>query len=386
VKPISPELLALLATRQFFAADLFTLTLQSGVSLYYCGGDADIVANGITFSAGGQTGPYWDRTDNKAKCHWKVGVDVDSLVIDVIPGSATILGVPFLTAIRNGVFDGAEFTLDKVFMPTYGDTSRGFVRYFVGRVAQIDAGRSVATFNINSHLELLDVQMPRNLYQPGCVNNLGDASCGVDIASFSAAGTVAAGSSVAMVLGAIAGTHQAGYFDLGTITFTSGVLNGQSFTVKQCTYGSPSTISLMGFSIAAPAAGDTFTIFAGCNKNCDLPISVQGIMTAGQNNLVLVNGSNGGAVQIGATITGYGVPAGTTVTSWEPGSGTIGGYSTTGNLYVSNNFTASSSNGASYISHPYVCTSTGVMNGCSKFANLANYRGFPYVPLPSTAS
>src|SRR6185437_11924182 len=153
MKPVSAELLALLATRQFFAADLYTFSggnLGSSV-LRYCAGDADLSANGFSYPAGGQIGPYFDRRDNKAKCHWKIGVEVDTLVVDLIPGSAKVFGTPFLEAVHSGVFDGAELTLDRAYMPTYGDTSRGLVRYFVGRVADVDLGRSICTFSVNSH-------------------------------------------------------------------------------------------------------------------------------------------------------------------------------------------------------------------------------------------
>ncbi|MGH6975639.1 MAG: baseplate hub protein, partial [Stellaceae bacterium] len=86
MKPASTALKSLLATRQFYAADLYTFALVGGGTLRYCGGDRDITANGNLYPAGGATGPYFDRKDNKAKCHWKVGVEVDQLVFDVLPG------------------------------------------------------------------------------------------------------------------------------------------------------------------------------------------------------------------------------------------------------------------------------------------------------------
>ncbi|GEM_PF-288708 len=384
MKPVAPELLSLLATRQFFAADLYTITLVTGETLRYCGGDADITCNGFLFSAGGMIGPYWDRSDNKAKCHWKVGVDVDSLIIDMLPGSATVLGVPILQAILSGVFDDAEFTLDRVYMPTWGDTRRGFIRLFVGRVAEVDVSRSIATFTITSHLELLNIQMPRNLYQAGCVNTLGDQACGVDISQYMSTGIVAAGSTVAGVMATIAGQFQQGYFDLGTLTFTSGQYQGQTFTVKQVSYGAPSVINLLGFLPAPPAAGDSFNIYAGCDKSCDLPLTVNGIMTEGQNNLDLVNGSAGSTALIGYTITGYGIPAGGyTVTGYESGAPGTPPVPTNGALLLSGTFQTSSVGQ----SHIYTLTKPGlVLNGCSKFNNLARFRGFPFVPAPSTAA
>lgn len=269
MKPVSAELLTLLATRQFFAADLYTFSggnLGSNV-LRYCGGDADITANGFLFSAGGQVGPYFDRKDNKAKCHWKVGVEVDTLVFDVLPGSAQIFGTGFLAAVRQGVFDGAELLLERAYMPTYGDTRRGTVRYFLGRVAEVDAGRSLATFTVNSHLELFNLQMPRNLYQPGCVNSLGDPSCGVSPIP-STTGTVQAGSTSAQIIATLAGGPFAtGTFDLGKVQFTSGVLNGLALTAKQVALSSPAVITLLGYFPTAPSPGDTLTLFFGCDKS-----------------------------------------------------------------------------------------------------------------------
>lgn len=269
MKPVSPELLALMASRQFYAADLYTISLVGGPTLYYCGGDQSLSANGNLYTAGGQIGPYFDRKDNKAKVTQTVGVQADTLVVDVIPGSATVLGAPFLEAVRNGTFDAAEFMLERVYMPTYGDTRRGTIRWFVGRVAEIDAGRSVATFSVNSHKELLNLQMPRNLYQAGCVNSLGDPSCGVNLASYSTSGTIQAGSSDHTLLAAISGSFGAGTFDQGSMTFTSGALAGYTAGIKSVAFGSPSAIYLMGYLPDAPSAGDSFTIYYGCDKSLD---------------------------------------------------------------------------------------------------------------------
>src|SRR5690348_1374882 len=102
MKPVSPELLALLQSRapQLFVADLYTFAggnLGANV-LRYCSGDQDISANGQTYSSGGQTGPYFGRDDNKAKMHWRVGTSVDQIVFDVAPKDAMLFGVPFLQA------------------------------------------------------------------------------------------------------------------------------------------------------------------------------------------------------------------------------------------------------------------------------------------------
>jgi uncharacterized phage protein (TIGR02218 family) len=262
MKPAPTALQNLLASRQFFAADLYTFTLIGGSVLRYCSGDRDVTAGGQLFTS---QGPRVDRKDNKAKCHWKIGVEVDTLVFDVMPQATDMVGgLPFLAACVQGAFDGAELQLERAFMATYGDTSVGTVIMFAGRVAEIDLGRAVATFTINSHLELLNLQLPRNLWQPGCVNSLGDASCGVNLPSFAVSGSAAAGSSASVILASLG--QPTSYFDQGKIAFTSGANAGLTRSVKYWVAGSPGVIALLAPFPQAPATGDAFTIYPGCDK------------------------------------------------------------------------------------------------------------------------
>jgi uncharacterized phage protein (TIGR02218 family) len=281
MKTASTALIDLLATRQFYSADLYNFSLIGGGQLHYCGGDRDVIWDGVTWSCGIPGGPFFDRKDNKAKCHWKVGVEVDTLVFDVLPGGSAILGEPFLSAVRQGVFDGAEMTLYRAFMPTYGNTAAGTVIMFVGRVAEIDAGRSLATFSVNSHLELLNLQMPRNLYQAGCVNTLFDTSCALNQSAFAVTGSVASATAASGFSAALA--EATGYFDLGAVTFTSGANSGLSRTVKTYAQGSPGSVSLIAPFPVAPQAGDAFTIYPGCDKQ-------QSTCSAKFNNLIHFRG------------------------------------------------------------------------------------------------
>jgi len=264
MKPASTALINLLATRQFFTADLYQFSLVGGGELNYCGGDQDIIWNGITWSAGGTAGPYFDRKDNKAKCHWKVGVEVDTLVFDILPGAAAVLGDPFLSAVRQGVFDGAELTLYRAFMPTYGNVAAGTVILFAGRIAEVDAGSSLATFSVNSHLELLNQNLPRNLYQSGCLNTLYDSGCTLSSASFAVTGNAASGSTQSAVNCSL--SQATDYFDLGIVSFTSGTNNGVSRTIKRHIQGMPSTVTVIAPFPSTPGLGDTFLIIPGCDK------------------------------------------------------------------------------------------------------------------------
>jgi len=271
MKPASVLFQTILGQSEWLAPDLYTFTLADGTVLRYTNLDVDVLCLGNTFSSGGLTGPFFDRQDNKAKCHWKIGVDVDTLIFDVIPGSSTIEGKPFLQAARLGIFDGAELQLERAaiapptgaFQPPL-PAPAGTVILFVGRVGEIDFGRSLATFNVNSHLELLNLNLPRNLYQSACVNSLYDAACGVNRAAYQVNGAAAAGSSTSAVTATLA--SPTGWFDQGSLIFTSGQNQGFARTVKSYVAGSPGTLSLIEPLPFAPAPGDTFQAFPGCDK------------------------------------------------------------------------------------------------------------------------
>lgn len=270
MKIVSPELLTLLGTRQFYCVDLFTFwggNLGSTV-LRYCAGDQDLIVNGFTYLCGGQTGPYFDRRENRAKMHMKAGMEVDTLVFDVIPGNATILTLGFAQALRYGVFDGASMRLEKCPMASYGDTRYGTIRQFDGRMGAIQMGRSVITMNVNSQIELLNMQLPRNLYSAACINTLGDKACGINQENFKTTGVVTTGGRGSMTA-SLSGSFPAGTFDQGKLIFTSGVLSTIKISVANVVFGSPNTINFVGYLPTVPTGGTTFSIYYGCDKSFD---------------------------------------------------------------------------------------------------------------------
>ncbi len=266
MKPTSSALNAVLALPNKFVVDAFQFTLIDGTILRYCGGDQNITdQSGNVYLCGIPNGPFFQkdqkRNGNRGLCKWKIGVEVDTLQFDVIPGNAMIEGFTFLQACKLGIFDGAECIMYRAFMPTYGDTSAGLVNIFTGRVVEIDCGRSMATFNINSHLELLSQQLPRELYQPACLNTLFDQGCTLSSSSFSVSETVTS-ATVSVINATMA--QATDYFTLGTVKFTSGNNSGFKRTIKAYTTGG--SITLLVPLPFVPLAGDTFTAVPGCDK------------------------------------------------------------------------------------------------------------------------
>lgn len=237
---------------QFLMADLYTLTLSGGFVVRYTSADTDLTYGGSLFSRF-----IIERSRTKVS----VGVEVDTLSMTISAAPTDLLnGAPWLAAVRNGALDGAALKLEKIFMPTWGDTSRGAISLFQGRVSDVELGRSAAAIVVKSELELLDTQLPRNFYQSSCLNTLFDNGCGRVKQAHAISGAVSSATTV-QINSALA--HGAGYFSLGTIRFTSGVNNGITRSVRAFASGA-FTLALP--LVTAPAPGDSFTAYPGCDK------------------------------------------------------------------------------------------------------------------------
>lgn len=254
MKAASAGLIALLNSgTAFLVADLYTFTLIGGTVLRYSDYDIPIKVGANTFAV---------LPIKRGPIREQVGLNVDSLKIDVFADSTyQINTVAFLTAAATGALDGAQLLVERVVMPTPGDTSLGTLIRFVGNIADCVVSRTKASITAKSSLELLNVMMPRNVYQPSCVHTLFDVGCTLSKAAFLVADTVSAGATTTTVPCSLA--QAAGYFDLGTVTFTSGPNAGSSRSVKSYT---PGSLVLARPLVAVPANGNTFNAYPGCDR------------------------------------------------------------------------------------------------------------------------
>ena len=154
-------------------ADLYTITLVGGAVLRYSAAPTALTSMATAFALG----PKFERSKTKVV----IGTQVDELDVKVYPEPTDLIGaVPFLEAAWQGQLDGALLQLERSFMPTYGDTSPGTVILFAGRISDIDCTRTGVDIRCRSHLELLNIQMPRRLWQSSCTHLFGDAMCQFD--------------------------------------------------------------------------------------------------------------------------------------------------------------------------------------------------------------
>ncbi len=268
-------LAALLASRSFVMADLYTFTLYGGGVLRYATSDVDMAYGGITWPA---SKVLFDSAGG-SKAHWKLGMDTDSWNITLYPrprdplgGAAypdTIGGIPFLAAIRTGALDGAIVQIDRAYLPAWpGYTGHaanptGVITLFAGVVAEAEATRSGVALVINSHIERLGDTMPRNLYQAGCRHSLFDSQCGVAAGLYAVNGVIPVTLSGPLLTLPMAPPAGSGTYTLGTMAMTSGINAGSTRLIKAW---SANGLTLMSGFASPLASGDGFALTPGCDK------------------------------------------------------------------------------------------------------------------------
>ena len=283
MKPASVALIALLnSSTEFIMADLFTFSLQGSANVlglavtpgpvYRFSGGATAITDQPT-SRVFALGPRFERSMVKVV----IGIQSDELDVRVYPAATDLIGtVPWAEAVWQGQLDGATVQLERAFMGAagggYGDTSAGTVVLFAGRVSELEASRTLVSIKVRSHLDLLNIMMPRRLWQPQCNHDFGDAMCGYNrVLGLNAEGTAtaigqitfacAAGSTPTAIQGA---PVTASPFTSGTIIGLSGANAGQTRTIAGFISGG--YISLKLAFLNTPNPGDTFQILPGCDR------------------------------------------------------------------------------------------------------------------------
>lgn len=258
MKSANAALIALLDVSnaaELVQCDLYTFTLLNGTVARFSNGDIPLTIGADTF----QLGPKFHRGSTKTS----VGLSVDDLQVDMeCETTDTIGGVSWLEAFGNGWLDGCRVLVERFISDAWTNTTTGKLFQFEGRMSKIESNRMGANFNIVADTILLNINMPRNVFQPTCLHTLYDAGCSLNRATFTVSGTVVAGT-VSSLTSNLA--QASGYFNLGAILFTSGPNSGRKYTVR--TYlNSGGTVTPIVPFLFAPLVGNTFTIYPGCNK------------------------------------------------------------------------------------------------------------------------
>jgi uncharacterized phage protein (TIGR02218 family) len=245
---------ALLASQTFVKCNLFTLTLGSGIVYYWTDADIDIVANGQVYDS---TGP----SISGAKYALVRGMQVSTLdLLVLVKPQDLIAGVPWAVAARSGALKNAQIVVAKAFLPAWGQPAESLVT-FSGAVNESAIGEQDVTLTVVSDSNRLNTQVPRLVFQAGCMRTLYDAGCGVSRSAYSVTTTVQTAPNRYTI--GVALPQADGYFALGEVIFSSGANAGVRRAVKLHQGG---VITLSYPLVLDLALGDAFVLRAGCDR------------------------------------------------------------------------------------------------------------------------
>ncbi|MEB6670649.1 DUF2163 domain-containing protein [Acinetobacter pittii] len=260
MRQASPQLIALLDADQFIMADLYTITTIQGIEYCYTSYDVNLTVQGKEFRA---DGPIISREGISAS----LGIEVDNLSITIEINESTKFGeVPVAQAFHNGILDGARFKLERIFMDinTPTDTSAGTLVLFEGRIVEPELNRYEINASVVSDVDNLKLQMPRNLYTPGCLNTLFDGACGLLSADFAVNTTIGTNSTPSRILCEL--SQPQGWFTQGVVEFLEGVNIGIKRTVRLHESG---VLLLTLPLLDMPEIGEAIRVYPGCDKRLD---------------------------------------------------------------------------------------------------------------------
>ncbi len=245
--------------------ELFTITLSTGDVLTYTDFDADVVIGGTRFLGSGLIIPSRGNTKSK------VGTEVDEMELDFLCGdddngnpAIVLRGMTMHMLAAAGWLNQASVLVQRLFWEQTGVLPPwGPIIKFSGRISKpSQIGQLVISLDVLAWTQLLQRQVPNTIMSPGCLYALFDARCGVPMANYGVACTMAAGSS-AVLLTAAQLTQAPGWFDNGFVVFTSGANKGLAASINSYALGT-------GLQLDAPlivplAVGDQFTAYPGCD-------------------------------------------------------------------------------------------------------------------------
>ena len=237
------------------ASDLTTLctcwlvTRRDSTVFGFTDAATDIVYGGVTYKASTGLTPSSIQTTD--------ALNVDNLEVISMLDAAAITDADLLA----GKWDYAAV---QIFLLNWADLAQAALQLRRGWTGEIKTGRASFTAELRGMTQPLQQDIGR-VFMPSCNADLGDTRCSINLAAWTLSGTVTSVTDAANF--AASGRSEAtDYFTGGKLTWTGGNNAGWSMEVKS--FGA----TTFGLTQAMPLAiqiGDTFSVYAGCNKNRD---------------------------------------------------------------------------------------------------------------------
>lgn len=374
MKYANAALLAILnsGADEFIYADLYKFELRNGETIYWTDWQVNVVKDSVTYLA-------TKAILNGTQYRLTRGLEVSECSFELIPFEDTLInGITVLKAAQNGLFDRAIVTKYRLFLTEteaasipINEPSANALLLFLGEATDIVPFGNSITFSVKSMTNLLNIMMPRRQYQPRCSYTFGDSNCQFVRSSLAVSGSATVATTTSNLVTDL--TNDPGYFNNGTIYFTSGKNQGITRTVKNYSSGN---VTLVAPFPSQVENGDQFTATPGCNKNyAGATTSANAAARTGSTVSQIISSlkyADGYFIGGSVTFTSGNLKGQTrTVTNWASGIATVSpGFTET--PQVGDSFTIST-------------ISTNVTGSCTGYSNTSHFGGFPYVPVPETS-
>ena len=247
MKTVSANLKAHLQGEALTICILWKITRSDATVFGFTDNSRDVVYDGTTYlAATGHTPSSIKTTSN---------LSVDNLEVQSVLSSSTITEED----IQAGLWDFAQV---EIMIVNYLSLADGHMTLRKGWLGNIRIGRHNFIAELRGMMQPLQQTIGR-VYSSACDAVLGDARCGVTLATYTVTGSVTTATS-ARVFTDTARTEADGYFDGGLITWTSGNNDTYAMEIKSST--SAGVIVLQQAMPNATVIGDAYSLSAGCDK------------------------------------------------------------------------------------------------------------------------
>jgi uncharacterized phage protein (TIGR02218 family) len=252
MRQISPDFAATLAGMITTLCHCWRLTRRDGAVQGFTDHDQDIIFSGVTFVAASG----FDASETEATLGLSTGGGEISGAL-----SSDVLTEDDLA---NGVWDGASV---EIWLVNWRAPDQR-VLLDVAAIGEVRRSEFAFTAELRSAASFLD-QETGLLFQRLCSADLGDARCKVALTApdFACDGTVVLGATPIGFSATLERSYESGFFTGGKLIFTSGDNAGVTCQVKDHAVAAGNVSFLLWTPLGrAIAAGDRFTVTAGCDK------------------------------------------------------------------------------------------------------------------------
>jgi uncharacterized phage protein (TIGR02218 family) len=228
------------------------VTRNDGVRLGFTDHDRDITFDGTDFEASSGL--------TTTEMHSEIGLTVANLEVSGALRSDRLSGEDLAA----GMYDNAKIEVFRVNWTL--PEQRVLLRQ--GTIGEVKRGVTAFAAEVRGLADAMQQDRGR-VYQYSCDADLGDSRCGVALAAAAYTGAGAVAALIDPRSFAVTGLdgYAAGWFGRGLLTWTAGANTGRAIEVKRHWRGPAGNSIEVWLDMAGPvAAGDTFSVSAGCDK------------------------------------------------------------------------------------------------------------------------